>query len=219
MDLHSARIICVSTPVVDDVPDAKSLIAYFARVSSSANQANHDTGAKLIRSLIRRQEWSPLEMVSITMEVRTTRAIARQLLRHKSMAFQEFSQRYSDEIEFIEPEAPRMQHATDRQSSVECTDEVIAQEWEHEQFKAISRTRTAYRRARQLGIAKEVARDILPEGLVVSRLYAAGTLRSWYHYTALRSGHGAQDKHQRIAVSAREALAKFYPEIFGSTGA
>lgn len=217
MKLHSARIISVSTPVVDDVPGPKELIAYFARVSSSANQAKHDTGAKLIRSLIKRQEWSPLEMVSVTMEVRTTRAIARQLLRHRSMAFQEFSQRYSDEIEFIEPEAPRMQHPTDRQSSVECEDITIRQGWLREQRDAIADAKYRYETARRYGIAKEVARDILPEGLVVSRLYAAGTLRSWYHYTALRSGNGTQDKHQRIAVSAREALQVYYPEIFEVT--
>ena len=209
----TVRLIGITKPVVDDVPGPAELLAYCARVSSAANQNHHETGGKLLRSLVRRKEWSPFEQVSLTMEIVTTRDIARQILRHRSFSFQEFSQRYAvvdDEPVFREA---RMQHATDRQMSVANDNTELAAEWEAMQNQANMYARGAYTWALKRGIAKEVARAVLPEGLTPSRLFMAGTLRSWLHYVWLRDDSKTQLEHQRIAAAAREILCEQYGDL------
>lgn len=214
------RLIAISRPVVPDIPGTTELLAYCARVSSTANQNNHETGGRLLRSLVRRKEWSPFEMVSATMEITTTRDIARQILRHRSFSFQEFSQRYAaveDEPVFREA---RLQHPTDRQASVECDPDAL---WESNQTSVWTMAAEAYRYALSAGIAKEVARAVLPEGMTPSRLYMAGTLRSWLHWIELRSEQGTQKEHRLLAEQAAVILRTELPElsdlIGGSVGA
>lgn len=214
------RLIAISRPVVPDIPGTTELLAYCARVSATANQNNHETGGRLLRSLVRRKEWSPFEMVSATMEITTTRDIARQILRHRSFSFQEFSQRYAaveDEPVFREA---RLQHPTDRQASVECDPDAL---WESDQTSVWTMAAEAYRYALSAGIAKEVARAVLPEGMTPSRLYMAGTLRSWLHWIELRSEQGTQKEHRLLAEQAAVILRTELPElsdlIGGSVGA
>ena len=205
-----------------DLPNLQDLVAYCARVSNPANQANSETSERLIKYLIKHKHWSPLEMVSVCIEVETTRDIARQLLRHRSFSFQEFSQRYADptaELDdaFVLREA-RMQDTKNRQNSVELdmTDEkqkLLAYEWERSQKRVLYAVKKEYEWAIKNGIAKEQARAVLPEGLTVSRLYVNGTLRSWIHYIDLRDGNGTQKEHAEIAKSCAEVIAKVFPII------
>lgn len=190
-------------------------IAYAARVSNPSNQNNKETSEKLVRYLIRENHWSPLEMVSACIEIETTRDIARQILRHRSFSFQEFSQRYANPVEdldYVEREA-RMQDTKNRQNSVDNADSYIKERWEEEQAKVHLATRTAYQWAIDNGIAKEQARAVLPEGNMGSRLYMNGTLRSWVHYIELRSGHGTQKEHMEIARACADALSPVFPMI------
>ncbi len=190
-------------------------IAYAARVSNPSNQNNKETSEKLVRYLIRENHWSPLEMVSACIEIETTRDIARQILRHRSFSFQEFSQRYANPVEdldYVEREA-RMQDTKNRQNSVDNADSYIKERWEEEQAKVHLATRTAYQWAIDNGIAKEQARAVLPEGNMGSRLYMNGTLRSWVHYIELRSGHGTQKEHMEIARACADALSPVFPII------
>jgi len=215
----TVRLIALTQPVDPaDAPDSQALLAYFARVSSAANQGKHDTGARLIRRLIKHAEWSPLEMVSLTLEIVTTRDIARQMLRHRSFAFQEFSQRYS--VVTSEPvlREARLQHPTDRQMSVETDDVDLRQEWSDVQAEVARHAETAYHWALGRGLAKEQARAVLPEGLTPSRLYMAGTLRSWFHYCELRRKPGTQLEHREIAEAAWNLVVAHYP-ILGEDGA
>ena len=205
-----------------DLPNLQDLVAYCARVSNPSNQANSETSEKLIKYLIKHKHWSPLEMVSVCIEVETTRDIARQLLRHRSFSFQEFSQRYADptaELDdaFVLREA-RMQDTKNRQNSVELdmTDEkqrLLAYEWERAQKRVLYAVKKEYEWAIKNGIAKEQARAVLPEGLTVSRLYVNGTLRSWIHYIDLRDGNGTQKEHAEIARACAEVIAKVFPII------
>jgi len=205
-----------------DLPNLQDLVAYCARVSNPSNQANSETSEKLIKYLIKHKHWSPLEMVSACIEVETTRDIARQLLRHRSFSFQEFSQRYADptaELDdaFVLREA-RMQDTKNRQNSVELdmSDEkqkLLAYEWERAQKRVLYAVKKEYEWAIKNGIAKEQARAVLPEGLTVSRLYANGTLRSWIHYIDLRDGNGTQKEHAEIARACAEVIAKVFPII------
>jgi thymidylate synthase (FAD) len=200
------------------IDDAQELIAYCARVSNPSNQFNTDTSEKLIRYLVRHQHWSPLEMVSACMEITTTRDIARQMLRHRSFSFQEFSQRYADptkDLEFVLREA-RLQDTTNRQNSIEIvldTPEarVLAQGWERAQQRVKMAAIEAYNWAIDNGIAKEQARAVLPEGMMSSRLYMNGTLRSWIHFIELRSANGTQKEHQAIARACAQAIAAIFP--------
>ena len=204
------------------LPNLQDLVAYCARVSNPSNQANSETSEKLIKYLIKHKHWSPLEMVSACIEVETTRDIARQLLRHRSFSFQEFSQRYADptaELDdaFVLREA-RMQDTKNRQNSVEfdMTDEkqrLLAYEWERAQKRVLYAVKKEYEWAIRNGIAKEQARAVLPEGLTVSRLYVNGTLRSWIHYIDLRDGNGTQKEHAEIARACAEVIAKVFPII------
>lgn len=200
------------------VTDVQELIAYCARVSNPSNQFNMETSEKLIRYLIKHQHWSPLEMVSVCMEIETTRDIARQILRHRSFSFQEFSQRYADptqDMEFVTREA-RLQDTKNRQNSIELDKTVEEQrlldiEWERAQKRVIYAAQREYQWAIANGIAKEQARAVLPEGLISSRLYMNGTLRSWVHYIELRSANGTQLEHQAIAKECARVIAEVFP--------
>lgn len=190
-------------------------VAYAARVSNPSNQNNMDTAEKLVRYLIKHNHWSPLEMVSVCLEIETTRDIARQILRHRSFSFQEFSQRYADpvkELDFQIREA-RLQDLKNRQNSVETENEYIKERWEEEQFSVLMKVKSAYKWAIDNGIAKEQARAVLPEGLTSSRMYMNGTLRSWVHYIQLRSANGTQKEHMIIARECADAIEPIFPMI------
>ena len=210
------KLISYSQPVdIPGVLDAQELIAFCARVSNPSNQTNSETSEKLIRYLIKHQHWSPLEMVSACLEIHTTRDIARQMLRHRSFSFQEFSQRYADptkDLDFVYREA-RLQDTANRQNSIETDDNDLQQQWRRWQNNVITEARMAYNWAIENGIAKEQARAVLPEGLIESRLYMNGTLRSWVHYIDLRRAHGTQKEHQEIALACAEVIAKIFPLI------
>ena len=193
--------------------DAQELIAYCARVSNPSNQLNSETSEKLIRYLVKHAHWSPLEMVSACVEITTTRDIARQILRHRSFSFQEFSQRYADptkDLKFVTREA-RLQDPKNRQNSVEVEDQLLQNEWYRAQQRVIYAAQREYQWAIANGIAKEQARAVLPEGLIESRLYMNGTLRSWIHFIELRSGNGTQKEHQLIALACAKAIAAIFP--------
>lgn len=201
------------------IDDVQELIAYCARVSNPSNQLNTDTSEKLIRYLIKHQHWSPLEMVSACIEITTTRDIARQILRHRSFSFQEFSQRYADptkDLNFVLRDA-RKQDTKNRQNSLELdiqnndADRFLAYQWERMQQLVIDQAKISYEWAIEKGIAKEQARAVLPEGLTESRLYMNGTLRSWIHFIELRSANGTQKEHQEVAVACAEVIAKIFP--------
>jgi len=191
----------------------QDLVAYCARVSNPSNQQNTETNEKLIRYLIKNNHWSPLEMVSICLEIETTRDIARQILRHRSFSFQEFSQRYAvADLGFVKKEA-RIQDTKNRQNSIETEDIILQEEWEDIQDRVSEISEFAYKWAIKNGIAKEQARAVLPEGMTVSRLYMNGTLRSWVHYIQLRSGNGTQKEHREIALECAKAIEPIFPMI------
>ena len=193
--------------------DVQELVAFCARVSNPSNQFNTETSEKLIKYLIKHQHWSPLEMVSACLEIETTRDIARQILRHRSFSFQEFSQRYADptkDLSFVLREA-RLQDTKNRQNSVENTNLALAAWWEERQKRVIKEANEAYAWAIENGIAKEQARAVLPEGLTVSRLYMNGTLRSWIHFIELRSANGTQKEHQEVARQCAKVIAEVFP--------
>ena len=213
----NVRLLSYSQPTDEfrnmGLQDAQELIAYCARVSNPANQLNTDTSEKLIRYLIRHQHWSPLEMVSACIEITTTRDIARQILRHRSFSFQEFSQRYADptqDLGFVTRDA-RLQDTENRQNSIEVGDQLLQNEWYRAQQRVIYAAKREYEWAIANGIAKEQARAVLPEGLTESRLYMNGTLRSWIHFIELRSANGTQREHQEVAVACAKVIAKIFP--------
>jgi thymidylate synthase (FAD) len=191
----------------------QDLVAYCARVSNPANQNNTETNEKLIRYLIKNNHWSPLEMVSICLEIETTRDIARQILRHRSFSFQEFSQRYAIADLGHEYKEARYQDKKNRQNSVETDDDELKTKWEEQQKDIVERTQHAYQWAIDHGIAKEQARAVLPEGLTLSRLYMNGTLRSWVHYIQLRSGNGTQKEHRDVALACAKEIKHIFPMI------
>lgn len=193
--------------------DIQELIAYCARVSNPANQFNTETSEKLIKYLVKHKHWSPLEMVSACIEIETTRDIARQILRHRSFSFQEFSQRYADptkDLDFVLREA-RLQDTKNRQNSIETDDIALQAWWDAKQKFLIDYVKTTYAEAIEKGIAKEQARAILPEGNTVSRLYMNGTLRSWIHFIELRSANGTQKEHQLVAQECAKVIAEIFP--------
>jgi thymidylate synthase (FAD) len=195
------------------IVNAQELVAFCARVSNPANQTNTDTSEKLIRYLIKHRHWSPLEMVSACLEIETTRDIARQILRHRSFSFQEFSQRYAVADLGWELKDARLQDTKNRQNSIETEDQLLENEWERAQKRAIYAAEREYKWALDNGIAKEQARAVLPEGLTVSRLYMQGTLRSWLHYIELRSGPETQKEHRLIAQACAGALESIFPMV------
>jgi thymidylate synthase (FAD) len=193
--------------------DVQELIAFCARVSNPANQFNVGTSEKLIKYLVKHQHWSPLEMVSACVEIETTRDIARQILRHRSFSFQEFSQRYADptkDLEFVYREA-RLQDPSNRQNSIATDNLAVQAWWQERQKRVIQEAKEAYEWAISYGIAKEQARAVLPEGLTVSRLYMNGTLRSWIHYIQLRSANGTQQEHIDIAKLCATVITEIFP--------
>ena len=196
------------------IDNLQDFVAYCARVSNPTNQMNSETAEKLIKYLIKHKHWSPLEMVSATMEIETTRDIARQLLRHRSFSFQEFSQRYADPADmgetFVLSEA-RLQDHKNRQNSIETDDAELQTQWNIKQQAVIQESEEAYEWAIENGIAKEQARKVLPEGLTLSKLYANGTLRSWVHYIELRSANGTQKEHMELAQACGQAIAEVFP--------
>jgi len=199
---------CEGSSLIDQV-------AFCARVSNPSNQNNTETSEKLVRYLIKNQHWSPMEMVSICLSITTTRDIARQILRHRSFSFQEFSQRYADptkDLNFVTKEA-RMQDLKNRQNSVETENQNLKDNWTLYQQEIAQLTKKAYQWATEHGIAKEQARAVLPEGLMESRLYMAGTLRSWIHYIQLRSGNGTQKEHRQIALECVNAIEPIFPMV------
>jgi thymidylate synthase (FAD) len=213
----NVRLLSYSQPTQEfadlGIQDAQELIAYCARVSNPSNQLNTDTSEKLIRYLVKHQHWSPLEMVSACIEITTTRDIARQILRHRSFSFQEFSQRYADptkDLSFVLREA-RLQDTANRQNSIATDDHLLQNEWERAQKRVIYAAQREYEWAIANGIAKEQARAVLPEGLIESRLYMNGTLRSWIHFIELRSANGTQKEHQEVAVACAKVIAEIFP--------
>ena len=195
-----------------DSTSAQEMVAFCARVSNPDNQMNSETSAGLIKYLIRHKHWSPFEMVSACLEIKTTRDIARQILRHRSFSFKAFSQRYAVATDFETREA-RMQDPVNRQNSVVTDDPEIQEEWDKIQDNVIDLTKAAYNRALDLGIAKEQARAVLPEGLTASTMYVNGTLRSWIHYIELRSENGTQKEHMEIAKEVGRVISKIFPVI------
>ena len=220
----TARLISYSKPPEDLYVgnDIQELIAYTARVSNPSNQDNTETSEKLLRYLIREKHWSPFEMVSACIEVTTTRDIARQLLRHRSFSFQEFSQRYADptqDLNFNFKDA-RLQDNKNRQNSLELADMMDSDQrvdlefnWLQKQAEVVNEAKKSYEWAVENGIAKEQARAVLPEGIMESRLYVNGTIRSWIHYVGLRTGHGTQKEHIELAQECAQALEPIFPMI------
>ena len=198
--------------------NCQELVAYCARVSNPANQTNTDTSEKLIRYLIKHKHWSPLEMVSACLEIETTRDIARQILRHRSFSFQEFSQRYAVADLGFEFKEARLQDTKNRQNSIELAgatlgEQNLIEQWRNKQAVLANEASTVYQWALDNGIAKEQARAVLPEGITTSRLYMQGTLRSWLHYIELRSGPETQKEHREIAVACANALELIFPMV------
>ena len=214
------KLVSYSKPSEDfleeGLEDAQDLIAFCARVSNPTNQMNTETSAKLIKYLIKHKHWSPLEMVNACLEINTTRDIAHQIVRHRSFAFQEFSQRYANPQDMAEAftyREARLQDPKNRQNSIEVEDEALQIAWGKKQKEIIEKCREVYNWALNEGIAKEQARVVLPEGLTKTRLYMNGTLRSWVHYIELRGGHGTQKEHMDIAHACAKVIAEIFPII------
>ena len=222
--MNDAKIIAVTQPLIVSYVDQANkdiymtpneFIAYTARVSNPSNQSNTLTSEKLLKYLIEHKHWSPFEMVSITMEINTTRDISHQIIRHRSFSFQEFSQRYADptkDMAFVTREA-RLQDAKNRQNSIETDDEELEDWWNLKQKVAANSAKETYNWAIANGIAKEQARAILPEGLTSTRLYMSGTLRSWIHYIDVRAEAGTQKEHRQVALAAQEEILKHFPSL------
>ena len=214
----NVKLVSFTVPCTDDLPldsDVLDLIAYCARVSNPSNQQNTDTSDKLIKYLVKHKHWSPFEMANATLEIETTRDIARQILRHRSFTFQEFSQRYADPVQDLsfEPREARLQDQKNRQNSIETDDRELKKEWLRIQQDVIRQSKFAYSWAINNGIAKEVARAVLPEGLTMSRMYVNGTIRSWLHYIDIRSDIATQKEHREIAMACAKAIAEIFPMI------
>jgi thymidylate synthase (FAD) len=220
--MNSVKLVALTHPrikiPVDGEPgtfrllDNESFIAYCARVSNPANQDNPDS-EKLLKYLVKNKHWSPFEMVHVIMEIQTTRDIGRQILRHRSFSFQEFSQRYAAVAEMSEPREARLQDTKNRQNSIENNDVDLQEWWQEEQQWLLSKIDELYQQALSNGIAKEVARSVLPEGLTMSRMYMSGSLRSWIHYCELRMGNGTQKEHREIATQCWNVIVEQFPSL------
>jgi thymidylate synthase (FAD) len=207
------QLVSYSKPVLEGLETPTDLVAYCARVSNPSNQLNNETAEKLIKYLVKHQHWSPLEMATMCLEIETTRDIARQILRHRSFSFQEFSQRYADptkDLEFVTREA-RLQDPTNRQNSISGAEVMVQYEWDVRQRELLDHVKRVYKWAIDNNIAKEQARAVLPEGLTMSRMYMSGTLRSWLHYIQLRSANGTQKEHILIAKECAKVIAEVFP--------
>ena len=220
--MNDAKIIALTNPILsawetqtESPIGAEAFIAYTARVSNPSNQSNTLTAPKLLKYLIEHKHWSPFEMVSITMEINTTRDISHQIVRHRSFSFQEFSQRYADptkDMSFVTREA-RLQDVKNRQNSIDVEDEELQDVWKNKQDHSAWYAKEAYNWAIENGIAKEQARAVLPEGLTTTRLYMSGTLRSWIHYIDVRAEEGTQKEHRQIALSAQKEILQHFPSL------
>lgn len=212
-DFNKVKVIGVTQPVCDFIPDSEGILSYAARVSSPSNQENFDTANKLLDYCVRHKHYSVFETCSVTMEIETPRDIARQILRHRSFSFQEFSQRYAQSTEFIKREC-RLQDTKNRQNSLDCFDEDTAHVWKVMQEELLSVAEKNYQHALSIGIAKEVARTLLPEGLTMSKMYMNGTVRSWLHFIQVRDDEGvAQKEVVDVARKAKEELLKHFPSL------
>ena len=209
--MKQATLKGVTQPVEDMNPE--EFIIHCAWVSNPSNQYNHKNAGKLVHYLIRNKHWSPFEMASATLELKTTRDIGRQVLRHRSFIFQEFSQRYAEVVEFADHRETRLQDHKNRQNSIDTDDYDLAKEWNERQEVVKNEAQEIYKWALEKGIAKEVARSVLPEGLTMSTMYMSGTLRSWIHYVQLRCGNGTQKEHRELAFLCAEALHPVFPKI------
>lgn len=212
----SVKVVAVTKPVVDGLNSPGEFIAYTARVSNPGNQLNTETSQRLLAYLVRNQHWSPFEMVHVVMQIDTTRDIARQILRHRSFSFQEFSQRYADVAsmgDMFTSSEVRLQDTKNRQNSIDTDDARLADIWEDAQRQIMLACAGVYKEALDMGVAKEVARKVLPEGLTKSRLYMAGSVRSWMHYCGLRMANGTQKEHRDIATAAWQELVLHVPEV------
>ena len=210
---NKVKVIGVTKPVCDFIPDSEGILSYAARVSSPSNQENFDTANKLLDYCVRNKHYSVFETCSITMEIETPRDIARQILRHRSFSFQEFSQRYAQSTEFIKREC-RLQDTKNRQNSFDCFDEDTAHVWKVMQDELLSVAEKNYQHALSIGIAKEVARTLLPEGLTMSKMYMNGTVRSWLHFIQVRDDEGvAQKEVVDVARKVKDELLKHFPSL------
>lgn len=214
-DFIKCKVIGVTQPVVDFIPDSEGIISYAARVSAPQNQSNFDTAAKLLKYCVDHQHYSVFETCNITMEIEAPRDIARQILRHRSFSFQEFSQRYAESTEFVYRQ-PRYQDIKNRQNSINLdikgdTDWAVAKQWKKLQQEVLELVQKNYKEALDMGIAKEVSRCLLPEGLTMSKMYMNGTVRSWLHYIQLRKENGTQLEHCDVALKAKDEVLKYFP--------
>lgn len=214
----NVKLVSFTVPAIEDLPldsDVLDLIAYCARVSNPSNQQNTETSEKLIAYLLKHKHFSPFEMADVTLEINTTRDIARQILRHRSFVFQEFSQRYADptqDLHFTTREA-RLQDQKNRQNSIETDDEALQTKWYAVQNRVLDAAKESYEWAINNGIAKEVARAVLPEGLTMSRLYVKGSIRSWIHYLEVRTDPTTQKEHREVALACAQAITEIFPMI------
>lgn len=215
----NVKLISFTRPASDlcegGIETPEDLIAFCARVSNPSNQMNTETSDKLIQYLIKHKHWSPFEMANVCLEIETTRDIARQILRHRSFTFQEFSQRYADPVKELtfEMREPRLQDVKNRQNSIEVSDAKLEDAWYNKQLALIEMTTLIYKWAIENGIAKEVARAVLPEGLTMSRMYVNGTIRSWIHYIEIRGDEATQKEHREIALECAKAISEIFPLI------
>lgn len=216
---NKVRLIAKTVPVIQECESASELIAFCARVSNPSNQDNHDTSDGLLKYCIREKHWSIFEMVDLVIEIETTRDIGRQVLRHRSFCFQEFSQRYASVEHFDDSlfkfRETRVQDPDNRQNSITCTDEELINKFEVTQQQVYSNSMEAYKQLLTAGVAKEQARCVLPEGMTKSRMYMKGSLRSWIHYCLLRMGNGTQKEHQWIAQKCWEIVIQEFPQLKG----
>jgi thymidylate synthase (FAD) len=218
-EVNSTKIVAITQPLIAGVDSADQFIAYAARVSNPSNQLNNETSERLLKYCIRNSHWSIFEMVNVVMEVTTTRDIARQILRHRSFNFQEYSQRYADptqDLGFVVREA-RLQDKKNRQNSIGIDNSLLQEEWSNKQRYLMAVVEEIYKWSIDNDIAKEQARAVLPEGLTVSRMYMNGTLRSWIHYCELRMGNGTQKEHREVATSAWNNLALYFKFLTDKT--
>ena len=213
--MNSVKLVGITQPMLQGPmceANAEGLIAYCARVSNPANQDNPDS-EKLLKYLVKHKHWSPFEMVHIVMEIETTRDIGRQILRHRSFSFQEFSQRYAEVVEMSEPREARLQDSKNRQNSIETDNDELQNSWNLVQNEMLLAAKNYYAWAISKGIAKEVARSVLPEGLTMSRMYMSGSLRSWIHYCELRMANGTQKEHRELATQCWNIITEQFPSL------
>jgi thymidylate synthase (FAD) len=218
--MNKVELVAMTKPMIEGVDTAEQFIAYCARVSNPSNQLNNDTAEKLLQYCIRNKHWSIFETVHVTMSIETTRDIARQILRHRSFSYQEFSQRYAEVTEMSVPREARWQDTKNRQNSIEIfNDETgITDTWHDMQKALIEHAQENYEWAINNGIAKEVARSVLPEGLTMSRMYMSGSLRSWITYIALREKSGTQKEHKLIALECKKIICEQFPSVAAALG-